>query len=42
MSKQWYVLHTYAGFEGRVKASLVVTHKQGLMVGARTFSGNPY
>jgi len=22
-SKQWYVLHTYAGFEGRVKASLV-------------------
>lgn len=23
MAKQWYVLHTYAGFEGRVKASLV-------------------
>jgi transcriptional antiterminator NusG len=23
MTKQWYVLHTYAGFEGRVKASLV-------------------
>jgi transcriptional antiterminator NusG len=22
-TKQWYVLHTYAGFEGRVKASLV-------------------
>ena len=25
-----------------VKSSLVVTHKQGLMVGARTFPGNPY
>lgn len=23
MAKSWYVLHTYAGFEGRVKASLV-------------------
>ena len=23
IAKQWYVLHTYAGFEGRVKASLV-------------------
>ena len=25
-----------------VKVSLVVTHKQGLMVGARSFAGNPY
>ena len=23
MAKSWYVLHTYAGYEGRVKASLV-------------------
>lgn len=23
MSKQWYVIHTYAGFEGRVKTSIV-------------------
>jgi transcriptional antiterminator NusG len=23
MSKSWYVIHTYAGFEGRVKASIV-------------------
>lgn len=23
MGKNWYVIHTYAGFEGRVKASLV-------------------
>jgi transcriptional antiterminator NusG len=22
MTKQWYVIHTYAGFEGRVKASI--------------------
>ena len=23
MTKQWYVIHTYAGFEGRVKASIL-------------------
>ena len=23
MSKQWYVIHTYAGFEGRVKTSIM-------------------
>ena len=23
MTKSWYVIHTYAGFEGRVKASLM-------------------
>src|SRR5256886_11864730 len=23
MSKDWYVIHTYAGFEGRVKTSIV-------------------
>ncbi|GKS60494.1 transcription termination/antitermination protein NusG [Nitrospira sp.] len=23
MTKRWYVIHTYAGFEGRVKASLI-------------------
>lgn len=25
-----------------MKVSLVVTHQQGLMVGARSFPGNPY
>ena len=25
-----------------VKTSIAVTHKSGLMVGARTFPGNPY
>ena len=29
-------------YEFGVKVSLAVTHKQGLMVGARSFSGNPY
>ena len=29
-------------YEFGVKVSLVVTHKQGLMVGARSFTGNPY
>lgn len=29
-------------FEFGVKVSLAVTHKQGLMVGARAFPGNPY
>lgn len=29
-------------YEFGVKVSLAVTHKQGLMVGARTFPGNPY
>lgn len=29
-------------YEFGVKASLAVTHKSGLMVGARTFPGNPY
>jgi IS5 family transposase len=29
-------------FEFGVKASIAVTHKSGLMVGARTFPGNPY
>ena len=23
MSKGWYVVHTYSGFEGRVKASII-------------------
>jgi transcription termination/antitermination protein NusG len=23
MTKNWYVIHTYAGFEGRVKTSLM-------------------
>ena len=23
MSKSWYVIHTYAGYEGRVKVSIV-------------------
>ena len=29
-------------YEFGVKASIAVTHKQGLLVGARTFPGNPY
>jgi IS5 family transposase len=29
-------------YEFGVKASIVVTHRNGLMVGARTFPGNPY
>jgi transposase, IS5 family len=29
-------------YEFGVKASLVITHKSGLMVGARSFPGNPY
>lgn len=29
-------------FEFGVKASIAVTHRSGLMVGARTFPGNPY
>lgn len=29
-------------YEFGVKASLAVTHRQGLVVGARTFPGNPY
>jgi len=29
-------------YEFGVKAGIVVTHRQGLMVGARTFPGNPY
>ena len=29
-------------YEFGVKASIVVTHKNGLMVGAKTFPGNPY
>lgn len=29
-------------YEFGVKASIAVTHKSGLMVGARTFPGNPY
>ena len=29
-------------YEFGVKASLAVTHKRGLVVGARTFPGNPY
>jgi IS5 family transposase len=29
-------------YEFGVKVSLAVTHKQGLMVGARSFAGNPY
>ena len=29
-------------YEFGVKASIAVTHKRGLMVGARTFPGNPY
>ena len=29
-------------YELGVKASIAVTHKSGLMVGARTFPGNPY
>ena len=29
-------------YEFGVKVSLAVTHKQGLMVGARTFPGNPF
>ena len=29
-------------YEFGVKVSLVVTHKRGLMVGARSFPGNPY
>jgi IS5 family transposase len=29
-------------YEFGVKASIAVTHKQGLMVGARSFPGNPY
>ena len=32
----------YHPYEFGVKVSLVVTHKQGLMVGARSFPGNPY
>ena len=29
-------------YEFGVKASIAVTHKQGLIVGARSFPGNPY
>ena len=29
-------------YEFGVKVSLVVTHLRGLMVGARSFTGNPY
>ena len=29
-------------YEFGVKASLAVTHRQGLMIGARSFAGNPY
>ena len=29
-------------YEFGVKASIAITHKQGLIVGARTFPGNPY
>lgn len=29
-------------FEFGVKSSLIITHKQGLLLGARTFTGNPY
>jgi IS5 family transposase len=29
-------------YEFGIKASIAVTHKSGLMVGARTFPGNPY
>jgi len=29
-------------YEFGVKVSLAVTHKQGLMVGARSFTGNPF
>jgi len=29
-------------YEFGVKVNLAVTHKQGLMVGARSFPGNPY
>ncbi|NBS17139.1 MAG: hypothetical protein EBT06_12270 [Gammaproteobacteria bacterium] len=29
-------------YEFGVKSSLAITHKQGLIVGARTFPGNPY
>lgn len=29
-------------YEFGVKVSLAITHKQGLMVGARSFTGNPY
>ncbi len=29
-------------YEFDVKVSVAVTHKQGLMVGARSFAGNPY
>lgn len=29
-------------YEFGVKVSVAVTHKQGLMVGARSFTGNPY
>ena len=29
-------------YEFGVKVSLAITHKQGLMVGARSFPGNPY
>ena len=29
-------------YEFGVKAAIVVTHQQGLMIGARTFPGNPY
>lgn len=29
-------------YEFGVKASIAVTHKQGLVIGARTFPGNPY
>ena len=29
-------------YEFGVRASITVTHKQGLIVGAKTFPGNPY
>jgi IS5 family transposase len=35
-------LSKYNPYEFGVKVGLAVTHKQGLMVGARSFPGNPY
>ena len=35
-SKNWYVVHTYAGFEGRVKTSILERAKEtGLLLLAR-------
>ena len=40
---QWHLNNPHRQpYEFGVKASVAVTHRRGLIVGARTFPGNPY